>query len=110
MLGTFSGKSIKLKADDQKTGHHNLKNERKLILSSAPESLTYALIHLSAFWNVVYYLHQHHDSWKEFERDLPPVYSYIFLSYMCYCIVLNHESQCKCVMFAIPEGIYRQLS
>jgi len=56
LLGEFCSKFLKLKDDLQKNGRHDLKNERKSVPSTVPKPLTYALIHLSAFWSVVGYL------------------------------------------------------
>ena len=49
LLCTFFVKFFKLKDNLQKTSCHDLKNQRKSVPSTVPESLAYALIHLGAF-------------------------------------------------------------
>ena len=57
LLGAFYSNLFKLKDDLQKTSCHDLKNERKSVLSNDPQPLAYALIHLSAFWSVEVHFH-----------------------------------------------------
>ena len=57
LLCTFFVKFFKLKHDLQRNSRHDLKNQRKSVPSTVPESLAYALIHLSASWSLAGYIH-----------------------------------------------------
>ena len=57
LLCTFFVKFFKLKHDLQRNSRHDLKNEWNSVLSTVPESLAFALIHLSASRSPAGYLH-----------------------------------------------------
>ena len=66
LLCTFFGKFFKLKHDLQRNSRHDLKNQRKSVPSTVPESLAYALIHLSASWSLAGYLHSQNSTFLYF--------------------------------------------
>ena len=66
LLCTFFGKFFKLKHDLQRNSRHDLKNEWNSVSSTVPESLAYALIHLSASWSLADYLHSQNSIFFNF--------------------------------------------